>query len=301
LPKESLIDNGGILNSTPIYGFNGSTYQESGSIVPGQGYWIYADQAGEIALDLNSLTVSSTLQAVASNRTDKLKDADNFDKIEFESGGVIAELLVSEKAVSREILNRYRVPPVAPNSVLDVRTSEGFRLAEGNRIEPDVTVNEFPVTLRFVAAGDGVENQATGSFGQKSDVVYKVKLYRNGESESIELMEGESFLIADPYDRMELERSEIDSEIVKQTELLPSYPNPFNPVTNISYRLSEKNQVTLTVFDAAGRRIATLVDREQGAGQYNLPFDASGLASGIYFVRFSAGDVLSTQKLTLIK
>jgi len=100
---------------------------------------------------------------------------------------------------------------------------------------------------------------------------------------------------------MVLQRREIDGEIVRETRLLPSYPNPFNPVTTIAYRLSEQQKVTLTVFDAAGRRIAILVDNEQGAGQYTMPFDASGLASGIYFVRFSAGDVLSTQKLTLIK
>ncbi len=107
--------------------------------------------------------------------------------------------------------------------------------------------------------------------------------------------------LSEPFDRIEFLRVQRSDEVVRETKLLPSYPNPFNPVTNISYRLSEAQQVTLTVFDAAGRRIATLVESEQDPGQYALPFDASGLASGIYFVRFSAGEVLSTQKLTLIK
>jgi hypothetical protein len=162
-----------------------------------------------------------------------------------------------------------------------------------------VTLKESPLLVRFASAGE--DKQLPGSFRRSSEVVYKLTVYRNGNSESVDLLEGESYLIAEAYDQLELQRTEIDNEIVQQTELLPSYPNPFNPVTTISYRLSEQQQVTLTVFDAAGRRIATLVDGEQGAGQYNLPFDASGLASGIYFVRFSAGDVLSTQKLTLIK
>ena len=301
LPNEFLIDESGILNSTPMYGFDGSVYQESNSFMPAQGYWLYAENAGEITLDLDSLMVSSPLKNVVSKRSGAWNSTESFDKIEFESSGETVNLLVAENRVSTEILNRYRIPPIAPNAVLDVRTKEGFRLAEGNRIEPNVTVIEYPVSVRFASAGGGIENQMLSSFSRGSDVVYKITLYRNGQSESIELMEGESFLIADPYDRMELERSKIDSEIVKQTELLPSYPNPFNPVTNISYRLSEQQQVTLTVFDAAGRRIASLVDSEQVAGQYTLPFDASGLASGIYFVRFSAGGVLSTQKLTLIK
>jgi glucose/arabinose dehydrogenase len=299
LSNEFLIDDGGILNSTPVFGFSGFSYVESNTFMPGQGYWVYADETGEITLDLETQSSSLPLKTIVSKEKSVQRGTENFDILEFESGGEKVELFVSENAVSPELLNRYRVPPVAPNSVLDVRTTEGFRLAEGHRVEPQVTLKDSPLLVRFASAGEN--EQMPGSFSRSSEVVYTLTVYRDGKSESVELMEGESYLIANAYDQMELQRTEIDNEIVQQTELLPSYPNPFNPVTNISYRLSEQQQVTLTVFDAAGRRIATLVDGEQGAGQYNLPFDASGLASGIYFVRFSAGDVLSTQKLTLIK
>jgi glucose/arabinose dehydrogenase len=301
LPSEFLIDSDGILNSTPMYAYSGSAYQEVDTFMPGQGYWLYAEEGGEITLDLEALSSSLPLNTVATIGNKSLNSSENFDKLEFESGGETGVLLVTENRVSSDILNRYRVPPVAPNSVLDVRTNEGFRLAEGNRFEPDVTVKDYPLSVRFASAGDGMDEQIPGSFSRGSDLIYIITVYRNGASESIELMEGELFLIADEYDRMEIQRAEIENEIVKQTELLPNYPNPFNPVTNISYRLSEQQQVTLTVFDASGRRVSTLVDSRQGAGQYNLRFDASGLASGIYFVRFSAGGVLSTQKLTLIK
>jgi|GEM_PF-396407 glucose/arabinose dehydrogenase/PIN domain nuclease of toxin-antitoxin system len=299
MPVEYIEDADGILNSTPIYRLNGPSYEETDILKPGQGYWVYSDEGGEVVLDLEALSASLPLKSVVSKEDDVLYNAGNFDIIEFNSGGVSAEFFATEHAVSRDVANLFRMPPVAPSPILDVRTSRGFRLAESDRFEPQVTLSDYPLTIRFASAAE--KNQVLGSEMFGTVTVYELTLFSEGVTEKIELAEGESHVISEPYDRMEFQRIEIKDEMVKQTELLPSYPNPFNPVTTISYRLSQQQQVNLTVYDAAGRRIATLVDGEQGAGRYTLPFDASGFASGIYFVRFSAGDVLSTQKLTLIK
>lgn len=72
-----------------------------------------------------------------------------------------------------------------------------------------------------------------------------------------------------------------------------SYPNPFNPVTTISYQLVEDAHVTLEVFDIMGRRVAALVNEEKSAGYYSVQWNGRddlnhSLSSGVYLYRFIA-------------
>ena len=81
-----------------------------------------------------------------------------------------------------------------------------------------------------------------------------------------------------------------------------NYPNPFNPSTTISYDLDRTSEVTLEIFDSLGRRVATLVNgNTQQAGSYNLSYDASNLASGIYLIRLATQTNVQIRKMTLIK
>jgi hypothetical protein len=73
-------------------------------------------------------------------------------------------------------------------------------------------------------------------------------------------------------------------------ELFQNYPNPFNPTTTLSYQLSEASRVTLKVYDILGREVITLTDEQQDAGYYKKTFNASRLASGVYFSRLIATD-----------
>ena len=82
---------------------------------------------------------------------------------------------------------------------------------------------------------------------------------------------------------------------------LTNYPNPFNPVTTISYSLATDEKVSLEVFDLRGKKVATLVNQAQSAGAYAVPFDGADLASGIYLYTLQAGSTILTHKLTLIK
>lgn len=89
-------------------------------------------------------------------------------------------------------------------------------------------------------------------------------------------------------------------------ELFQNYPNPFNPTTAISYQLSSPGYVTLKVYDELGREVKTLVNEQKAAGKYSISFDASPLASGVYFYQLRAqtaggGSFVSTKKLLLLK
>ncbi len=80
-----------------------------------------------------------------------------------------------------------------------------------------------------------------------------------------------------------------------------NYPNPFNPSTVIQYLIPQSGYVTLEVFDLLGRSVRTLVSGEQGFGPHSVRFDATGLASGVYFYRLKAGGLTLTKKLMVLR
>ena len=84
-------------------------------------------------------------------------------------------------------------------------------------------------------------------------------------------------------------------------ELHPAYPNPFNPTTTIWYSLPTASRVDIAVYDVSGCRIVTLVDGWRSAGQYEVTFEATGLAAGLYIYRLTAGDFTSSSKIVLLK
>ncbi len=80
-----------------------------------------------------------------------------------------------------------------------------------------------------------------------------------------------------------------------------AYPNPFASEAKISYEIGTAGPVTLRVYDALGREVATLVDAELAASRYEATFDARGLAAGVYVYRLSAGGEVLTGRMTLVK
>ncbi len=91
------------------------------------------------------------------------------------------------------------------------------------------------------------------------------------------------------------------SNTVTNFVLNQNYPNPFNPTTVISYSIPNETRVTLRVYNILGKEVATLVNGEKPAGNYNIIFNGSNLASGVYFYQLTAGNFMATKKLMLIK
>jgi len=80
-----------------------------------------------------------------------------------------------------------------------------------------------------------------------------------------------------------------------------NYPNPFNPSTTILYQIPQDGIVTLKIYDILGAEVATLVNEQKVAGKYEVNFNASQLASGVYIYKIQAGDFVSSKKMILIK
>ncbi|HMU44688.1 MAG TPA: T9SS type A sorting domain-containing protein, partial [Ignavibacteriaceae bacterium] len=90
--------------------------------------------------------------------------------------------------------------------------------------------------------------------------------------------------------------------------LFQNYPNPFNPKTTIEYEVPEKSNVTIKIYDILGREIKTLVDNEEKVRwKYKVEFDATNIASGVYFYRMQvnpvsgAGSFTQTKKMVVLK
>ena len=80
-----------------------------------------------------------------------------------------------------------------------------------------------------------------------------------------------------------------------------NYPNPFNPMTEIQFSLAKRAHTNLTVYNALGQVMATLVNEELNAGQYSVVFNAATLPSGVYFYQIRSGSSHEVRKMLLMK
>lgn len=97
-----------------------------------------------------------------------------------------------------------------------------------------------------------------------------------------------------------------ESIVQRESGLYQNYPNPFNPKTTIEYSLTESCDVTLKIYNMAGKLIRTLVDEYQSAGSYSIIWHGDNevgeeIASGVYFFQIQAGDLVSTKKMVVLK
>ena len=88
---------------------------------------------------------------------------------------------------------------------------------------------------------------------------------------------------------------------VEDFELFQNYPNPFNPVTSIKFKVESSKFIKLVVYDINGREVRTLVNEVMQPGEHSVKWDASGFASGVYFVKMTNGNLFKNIKLVLIK
>lgn len=94
---------------------------------------------------------------------------------------------------------------------------------------------------------------------------------------------------------------EVDLSIPVEFSLAQNYPNPFNPVTTINYSLSTRSKVELKVYNILGKQVVSLVNQMQEVGNHQVQFDASKLASGVYFYELTAGQFSAKKKMVLLK
>jgi hypothetical protein len=91
------------------------------------------------------------------------------------------------------------------------------------------------------------------------------------------------------------------NNLIVKYGLYQNYPNPFNPVTNIKFDIPKSGFVNLKVYDMLGKEIAVLVNDNLTEGSYNVAWNASRFASGVYFYRIVADDFTDIKRMILLK
>ncbi len=172
------------------------------------------------------------------------------------------------------------------------------------RLLPHADTIEFRIELSM----SDQKNGWFGSFGFDTSKIYWAVAYvhedqiSNGNSKWVK---GKFFLCDQATGAVLLTQNltgvKKKGTLPEQFSLFQNYPNPFNPTTMISYQLPMNNHVTLKVYDALGREVATLVNELKDAGNYSVKFDASKLSSGMYFYILNAGNFSSVKKMILMK
>jgi len=101
-----------------------------------------------------------------------------------------------------------------------------------------------------------------------------------------------------------LEGTDVDETGAASPEtyrLAQNYPNPFNPITTIAFQLEKPGYTTLSVYNANGQLISTLIDGNMSSGSHQVRFDGGDNPSGVYFCKIQSGDFTQSQKMLLVK
>ncbi len=138
-------------------------------------------------------------------------------------------------------------------------------------------------TVGFLEEGEVPTLKIVNSFGEIIQLEADIDGFKNLLVSEIEKVSGDA------------------NKIPTEWLLNPVYPNPFNPVTTISFGLPVDININLSIYDIEGRKMITLTDGFISAGFHTIEWNAGGLSSGIYFVKLEAGQFSNIQKLILMK
>jgi glycosidase len=180
--------------------------------------------------------------------------------------------------------------------------ASGVDLDVGNNVATKRIKLSADINAVILGNFDVVEQTATPAF-HHSGIWYEYfrddTLIVTNTNEGILLAPGEYRIYTD----QKLLESPVSLENVlpRSFALKQNYPNPFNPNTSIDYVITSDSDVNVSIFDISGRKIATLVNGYQSAGEYSLLFDASKLASGVYMYKLTSGRHQETRKMLLLK
>ena len=158
-------------------------------------------------------------------------------------------------------------------------------------------LDDVPADKRFI--------MNTGPFsmapGDSQEVIFAVYILRGFDYlNSLTLLKQANSIMHNVYNSVFV-GFEDKKEVIIENYLMENYPNPFNNQTTIKYQLVSAQKVQLDIFNSTGQKVSTLINEQQLPGEYKVKWDASGLASGIYFARLKVAQYTFTKKLLYVK
>ena len=248
-----------------------SGYTVATNLVPGYGYWIKLTGAGSINIP------TSFAKGLA--KTTEVNTSDWGKIIITDKSGKSYTLYSVKGEVN---LNDYELPPAPPEGMFDVRFGSGRYAEQLGAALQTIELNslEYPVKVRVENADIRLQD-------------------RTGNGLNERLKSGEEVVISNSA----INKLMVSGEIVPDKYALEqNYPNPFNPSTKIEFSIPEDvSNVTLTIFNALGQRVAELVNSKLEAGKYSYVWNASDVATGLYIYELRTDKFVSVKKMMLLK
>lgn len=290
----------------PLWAFDG-TFRESDILDTYSGYYVYnRNERQELHIPYYSTAPSegAEQQKYRSITLNLIKNNEKMSFVEagIQSGGAINSVVQYDPAPPGNF-QKYRI--TIQNDSLNNGPSHHARMVYSGEFDAHafdlklISPSGEPVTLEI----EGLEHfnfeevllvQARNSKTINLHNHSSIQINGSESGEQYQLIIGKADSVNDLQNR----------ETNATSTLFQNHPNPFNNQTVIRYRVGNSlsdNRVVLEVFDIQGRRVSTLVNEHQPAGSYNIQWDASGLASGVYFYRLQIGPFVQTHKMTLLQ
>jgi len=174
----------------------------------------------------------------------------------------------------------------------------------GNTVTTDATIGGIYLTVKGggepVLKADGMMMETSVVNGERRIIIVGANWKPATATGALVTIPGNfeitSVEVSDPAGNL-MKVTTVPSEFA----LAQNYPNPFNPNTNISFNLPTDANVSLTVYNIAGEKVAELVNGQVKAGHHTVNWNASNVASGVYFYTIKAGNFTATRKMVLMK
>jgi hypothetical protein len=183
-------------------------------------------------------------------------------------------------------LESFSLPPIPPPGSFDVRFNGDYRLVESDNPLIQIQSSSYPMKII-------ISNLKSSSQYVLSEIVNDL------EKNSHMITDGAEIIISDQnVSMLKITRKQ---DVPASYSLEQNYPNPFNPLTTIRFALPNASYVTLNIYNSLGQKIAELVNSNLGAGWYNYNWDASKMASGIYFYELRTDRFVTIKKMILLK
>jgi|AntRauTorcE11897_2_1112592.scaffolds.fasta_scaffold00072_39 endonuclease I len=331
--NEITVDQGTIQNTVQFWDNGKSTFEAVGrdtSIVSNwQGFWVENNGANSITFPTSGKTDSTAAETYFSKESTSnkniaftLQSETTFDKAICLSFNPNAELGwdIDDASKFKPLTNEYATMAFVGEDKLQSVFSLPIDLEE--EVEVKLQETMVGVSGEFTFAWDGMADLPSGLELALYD-------YETGESVNMRDIDSYTFEVAEsqakesPVNAMNVEdgvmvkteeaprfgiiaksNTAVSNEEDSQPErftLKQNYPNPFNPTTSIQYSVENAGEVSLTVYNVMGQQVARLVNESKSAGTYQITWDATNNASGIYYYRLESAGQVITRQMTLIK
>lgn len=276
------------IRSSNWYGFSGG-YTISNIIVPAAAYWIKTNSAGKF--------IFSAREQMNKKNVIRENLLDQFNSITIADGTGNAQTLYFGVDVKKEIIQAFfEMPPSPPIGIFDARfrTEDGdfILLTHSNDKKGDV---EYPIVIQ---SGSNILSISWNI--KTSETNYELNDGLGGKIFNSKILVGQGSVQITKVDNIFLNVSD-EGLLPTKFDLSQNYPNPFNPITTIRFSVPKEVQVELNIYNILGEKVKELKNEVMKPGYYEVEFDGTALASGIYFYSIKAGDFVETKKMVLIK